>query len=120
LWVSCTELLCGNVGWNLQTLSEHLHKSPSAMTRIMSPSRCPEAAQRALREGRIGIRDCYAISQLKTPEEQLALLSTRLNGATSEEIEAQGRKARRLRNGNTTPAAVKLSRIAVPLPTGTR
>jgi ParB/RepB/Spo0J family partition protein len=112
-WLGCAELMCMNPAWKLQDLAEHLHLDPSMVTRLLSPSKCIEAAQDALRDGKLGISDCYAISKLPQGE-QAALLALKLSGASRDSIEQAGRKSR---NGGTP--AVKLSRCRVPLPTGT-
>ena len=78
----------------------------------MSPSKCIGAVQDALKDGKLGISDCYAISRL--PErDQAGLLALKLSGATRDQIE---HKVRKQRNG--TPA-VRVSRIKCPLASGT-
>jgi len=81
------------------------------VTRLLSPSKCIEAAQAALCEGKIGISDCYAISKLPA-DEQAGLLAKKLSGASRDAIEQAGRKQR------TAPAAVKVTRIKAVLPSG--
>ena len=44
-----------------------------------SPSRCIPAVQDALKDGKIGISDCYAISKLEE-RQQATLLAFRLSG----------------------------------------
>lgn len=111
-WLACAELMCMNPRWQLKDLAEHLHLDPSMLTRLLSPSKCIEAAQDALRDGKIGISDCYAIS--KVPEsEQAGLLAMKLSGATRDAIEHAGR-SNRARNA----PAVKLSRVKCPLASG--
>jgi ParB family chromosome partitioning protein len=108
----CADLMRCNSDWQLKDLAEHLHLDPSMLTRLLSPSKCIEAAQHALRDGKIGISDCYAIS--KVPEgEQAALLAMKLAGASRDAIEHAGR-TRRTRN----VPAVKLSRVKCPLTSG--
>lgn len=77
----------------------------------LSPSRCTTAWQEALKDGKVGISDCYAASKLGTPQEQDALLSLKLSGASRDQIEQQGRKART----SKTPA-VKVARVKCELP----
>lgn len=110
-WLACTELLCGNATWKLQDLAEHLHLDPSSVTRLMSPSKLSEEWQNALRDGRVGISDCYAASKAP-PDQHAALLAAKLNGATRDQLEQTARKQR-----NRTPT-VKLSRCRLPLSTG--
>jgi ParB/RepB/Spo0J family partition protein len=111
-WLACAELMCMNPGWQITDLTNHLHLSPSMGTRLLSPSKCIEAAQHALRDGKIGISDCYAIS--KVPEsEQAALLAMKLSGASRDAIEQAGRTSR-----TRNVPAVKLSRVKCPLASG--
>ena len=110
-WVACSEVMGMNTDWQLKDLAEHLKLDPSMVTRILSPSRCIGAVQEALKDGKLGISDCYAISRL--PErDQAGLLALKLGGATRDQLE---NKARKKRNG--TPA-VRVSRIKCPLPSG--
>jgi ParB/RepB/Spo0J family partition protein len=111
-WLAFTDLLCGNPTWQMKDLAEFLHIDPSMVTRWMSPGKCIPAVQEALKEGKIGISDCYAISRL--PEsEQAPLLALKLSGASRDTIEQAGRKKR----SNETPA-VKLSRVKIAMPQG--
>lgn len=110
-YLACAELLGMNTGWQLKDLAEHLKLDPSMVTRLLSPSKCIGEVQDALKAGKLGISDCYAISRL--PEsEQAGLLSMKLSGASRDQIEKQARKKR-----NGTPA-VRVSRIKCPLPSG--
>lgn len=111
-WLACAELMCMNPKWQLKDLAEHLHLDPSMLTRLLSPSKCIEPAQAALRDGKIGISDCYAIS--KVPEgEQAALLAMKLSGASRDAIEQAGRTSR-----TRNVPAVKLSRVKCALSSG--
>lgn len=110
-WQACKELLELN-GWQGKELAEHLHLDPSTVTRLLSPSRAIPEAQEALREGKLGISDIYAISKLP-PEDQSGLLALKLSGATRDMLEQQGRKKR----ASAAPA-VRASKIKVPLVTG--
>jgi ParB/RepB/Spo0J family partition protein len=110
-WQACKELLDLN-GWQGKELAEHLHLDPSTVTRLLSPSRAIPEAQEALREGKLGISDIYAISKLP-PEDQCGLLALKLSGATRDMLEQQGRKKR----ASAAPT-VRASKIKVPLVTG--
>jgi ParB family chromosome partitioning protein len=111
-WQACEELLRLNPDWQAKDLAAHLHKDPSMVTRLLSPGRCIPEAQAALREGRLGIRACYELSQLP-PDEQPALLAVKLGGGS---VEDMARQRRQRRNGQAP--AVRASRIRCPLPTG--
>jgi len=114
-WTGCAELMCMNPTWQMKDLAEHLHLDPSMITRLLSPSKCIEAAQNALRDGLIGISDCYALSKLELSE-QSGLLALRLSGsATRDQLEQAGRKARKTSNGTpTTTQTVKRIKCHVP------
>ena len=62
-WVACYELLTLNPAWNQKDLADHLHLDPSQVTRLLSPSKCVQEAQDALKAGKITISDTYAISK---------------------------------------------------------
>ncbi len=109
-WLACSELMCMNPGWQLKGLAEALRMDPSSVTRMLSPSRCSPAWQEALKTGQVGISDCYAASKL--PEsEQAGLLAMKLGGASRDQIEKAGRKAR-----NGTAPADRVSRIKCAVP----
>jgi ParB family transcriptional regulator, chromosome partitioning protein len=111
-WLGCAELMTMNPQWQMKDLAGHLHLDPSMVTRLLSPSKCIEAAQNALREGKIGISDCYAISKLP-PDEQASLLERKLSGASRDSIEQEGRKSR-----NSGKESVRLSRVKIAMPEG--
>src|SRR6202521_1516843 len=111
-WLAGAELMCMNPGWQLKDLAEFLHLGAPTITKLLSPSRCIPAWQEALRDGKVGISDCYAASSL--PEaDQAALLTLKLSGASRDAIVQAGRKSR---NGNTP--SVKVTRLRCELPSG--
>jgi ParB family chromosome partitioning protein len=112
-WLKCSEILATHPGWQLKDLAEFLHLDPSMLTRLLSPSKCIAAWQEALKDGKVGISDCYAASKL--PEsEQAGLLALKLSGASRDQIERAGRKSR---NGKS--ASVKLARVKIAMPEAT-
>jgi hypothetical protein len=111
-WLACCGIHQAHPGWQLKDLAEFLHVDPSMLTRLLSPSRCIPAWQEALKEGKVGISDCYAASKL--PEsEQAGLLTLKLSGASRDQLEQAGRKTRK---GNSP--AVRLSRVKIAMPRG--
>lgn len=111
-WCACKQILELNPGWLAKDLAEHLHVDPSMVTRLLSPSKCTQSWQEALREGKAGISDVYAASKL--PEsEQAELLALKLSGASRDAIEKAGRKKRLAE----VPAA-KTNRLKCLLPSG--
>jgi ParB family chromosome partitioning protein len=108
-WQGCKEVLELNDGWNQKELAAHLHLSESMIVRLLSPSRCTVAWQEALRDGAVGVSDCYAASKL--PEtDQAELLALKLSGASRDQIEQAGRKTRK---GNVP--VVRVCRIKCPM-----
>lgn len=92
-WQGCRELLEMNPTWRQKDLAARLHLTESMIVRLLSPSKCSGPWQEALRDGAVGISDCYAASKLPA-ENQAGLLALRLSGATRDAIEAAGRKSR--------------------------
>ena len=101
-----------NPGWQMKDLADFLHVDPSSVTRIVSPSRCTPAWQEALKDGKLGISDCYAASKL--PEkDQAGLLALKLSGASRDAIEQAGRKKR-----NGAKEAVRIQKVKCILSSG--
>ena len=100
-----------NPDWDQKALADHLKLDASSVTRLLSPSKCIQEVQDALRDGRITISDCYAISKQK-PEDQPGMLAFRLspNAGGRDALEQHGRKKRA-----TSVSAVRASKIKVPL-----
>jgi ParB/RepB/Spo0J family partition protein len=111
-WTGCYELMLINPSWAMKDLADALKLDPSSITRLLSPSKCTQAWQDALRDGKVGISDCYAASKL-AEKEQAGLLVLKLAGASRDTIEQEGRKQR---NGPTT--SVRLSRVKIAMPQG--
>jgi ParB/RepB/Spo0J family partition protein len=111
-WVGCSELLLINLSWNQKDLAEHLHQSESMIVRLLSPSKTTAAWQTALKDGKVGISDCYAASKLDQ-KEQAGLLELKLSGASRDQIEAAGRKTR-----NGGKETVRVQKVKCPLPSG--
>jgi hypothetical protein len=110
-WILCSELMGGNPTWALKDLAQNMSIDQSMVTRLLSPSRCTEQWQQALKEGKVGISDCYVASKL-VPEEQAGLLALKLSGASRDQIEQAARKTR---NGNGQPAQ-KATRMKCAVP----
>jgi ParB family chromosome partitioning protein len=111
-WQACKELLELNQGWQGKDLAEHLHLDPSSVTRLLSPSKCSPAWQDSLRDGKVGISDCYAASKLQESE-QGGLLALKLSGGSRDALEQAGRKKR----AGSAPA-VRASKIKIMLTSG--
>ena len=110
-WTGCAELMCMHPSWQMKDLAERLNLDPSSITRLLSPSKCTGEWQDAIRDGKVGISDCYAASKLDKFK-QNGLLALKLSGASRDTLEEAGRKAR------TTESTIKLARVRCPLATG--
>ncbi len=108
-WSACAELMCMNPNWQQKDLADRLHLDPSMVTRLLSPSKCIPAAQEALRDGKIGISDAYALSKLPQ-QDQTGLLALKLSGGSRDALEQAGRKKRA-----GSASAVRAAKIKVPL-----
>ncbi|MGH7173469.1 MAG: ParB/RepB/Spo0J family partition protein [Gemmataceae bacterium] len=115
LWQGCVRLMEANPAWGLKDMAKALSYDASAMTRIMSPSKCIPAVVDAFRDGKIVFGHTYAISKAETPEEQARLLSPALAGVSRAKIEAErvGRK-----NSNSGTPAVRVNKVKCLLPSG--
>jgi len=111
-WLGCVELMRLNPAWQQKDVAEHLHLSDSMVVRLLSPSKCSQEWQMALKNEVVGISDCYAASKLSRAD-QAALLALKLSGASRDEIESAGRKAR----AKNEPV-VRACKIRCQLPSG--
>jgi ParB/RepB/Spo0J family partition protein len=113
-FAACCELMCSNPHWQQKDLAEHLHQDPSQVTRLLSPSKCSEAWQDALKAGKVTISDCYEASKC-TEAEQAEMLAKTLSG----DIEGRAglQQFGRRKRAAATPA-VRTSKIKCPLPSG--
>ena len=109
---ACVKMLELNPDWQYQDLARCVKLDPSTVTRLLSPAKCSPAWQEALRDGKVGISDCYAASKLAEAD-QAGLLALKLSGASRDTLEQAGRKTR-----SASAAAVRASKIKVPLVSG--
>jgi ParB/RepB/Spo0J family partition protein len=113
-WIACTDLMAMHADWQQKDLTEHLNLEQSWSTRLLSPSKCIGSVQDALKEGKVSLSDCYALSKVP-PEKQRALLALRLSGATRDALERAGRA---VRNGGEKQSAVSVRRVTCLLSSG--
>jgi len=119
-WVASSELMCRNNSWQMKDLADALHLTPSQVTRLLSPSKCIEAVQDALRDGKIGISAVYTISK-QPHSKQAGLLALKLSGATRDELETERRKGgTEARQGGGRPPPEKCERVRIPLAVATK
>jgi len=111
-WMLCADLMCGNPTWQMKDLAEVMHLAQPAVTKLLSPSKCIPAAQEALREGKIGITDCYEMSRVPA-EQQGELLRLKLSGTSRDGLAERVRKQKK----QATPQ-VRAKRIVCQLVSG--
>jgi ParB/RepB/Spo0J family partition protein len=114
-WRLCADLMCINSHWQQTDLARHLHLHPSQVGRLLSPSKCVQEAQDALKAGKITISDTDTLSK-EDEATQVEMLAEKLAG-NIEGRDALKRYGRRKR-ATATPA-VRASKIKVPLVSGT-
>ncbi len=120
-YVLCYELIQLNPGWQAKDLAEHLAIDPSMVTRILSASKAVPEVRAALKAGRLGTTDVYAISKEKSDAGQLELLTAKLNGASRDSIERQAKQKRNgsapvnKRNRDRSVPVARVSRIRIPV-----
>jgi ParB family transcriptional regulator, chromosome partitioning protein len=108
-YLGCKDWLALNPSATVRDLASQIDRHPSMLTRILSLSKCIPAVQAAAAEDKLGPSEWYTISQM--PEDQQAdMLAAKLAGATRDQLEQRGRKAR---NGDTP--AIKVNRLKIPL-----
>ncbi len=84
-------LLALNPKWDQKDLAEFSKLSPATITNVLSPGKCSQAWQDALKEGKVTIKDCYKASRL-SPDEQEEALRLRL-GRTAKTTTRKRHKA---------------------------
>jgi ParB/RepB/Spo0J family partition protein len=112
-FVAATDILAMNPTMTGKLLAKRLKISPANIVRWLCPSRSAPEVQDALKQGRIGLSDCYAIAKAKTPERQRELLAKKLAGMGRDALEEEGRRVR----ARSKPA-VKVSRAKLVLLSG--
>lgn len=110
------EVYCGFQEWlkahpgaTAKELATALDRSEASVSRTLSLSKCICCVQQAAAQGKLGLKDWYAISQVP-PEQQEAMLLAKLNGASAEQLERMRRKP----SGST----VRTSRVKCLMPSG--
>jgi ParB family chromosome partitioning protein len=105
-WQALLAVRAAHPTWQQQELAGHLHVSPKMIKVLLSPSDCVPEAQQALRERRIGISDCHAISSVQRAE-QPELLARKLAGASRDELVREGRRRRNKGDNHARVSKVK-------------
>jgi len=99
-------------GAKAQELAPHIGRDVSHVSRILSLSKCIPAVVEAAEAGLLGISDWVAISKV-SEQEQHVLLAAKRSGASRDDLERKGRKAR---NGHAP--VIKARSWKVPLASG--
>jgi ParB/RepB/Spo0J family partition protein len=112
VYAGCKSWLTLHVGAANKELATAISRTESYVAKLLSLDRCIPAVKEAAAQGKLGLGDWYALS--KAPEsEQAALLATKLNGASRDELESKSRQAR-----NGSKPMVRVARIKCALPSG--
>lgn len=112
-WQAVKGIWAAHPDRSAKDVADQLNIDPSMVTRLLSPSKCIEAAQNALRDGKIGISMCYTLSKCQTEAEQAAMLAAALSGASRDQLEQAGRKTRSGKaDSNPHP---RVPKIKIPL-----
>jgi ParB family transcriptional regulator, chromosome partitioning protein len=113
------EVYCGFREWlrhhpaaTARELAAAIDRGEDYVSKVLSLDRCIQPVKDAAAEGKLGLSDWYAISRVSDTE-QAVLLAAKLNGASRDELESRGRKAR---NGNKP--AVRMARVRCQMPSG--
>ena len=110
IFLSCKELMALDAAWQRKDLAAHLNKEASTVTRYLCPDELIPEALDAFLAGKFGFAKAYSIAK---SDDQAAMLSLALSGASRDELEQAGRKKR----SSATPA-VRVSKLKVPLVSG--
>ena len=94
--------------WTPKDPAAAIHRSESSVSMTLSLSRCIQPVKDAANEGKVGLKDRYAMSQAGE-EQQLQMLQARLGGATAEQVKRIVRKAAN---------AVRTSKVKCAMPSG--
>lgn len=104
-----------NAAWSAKMLAEHLHLDPSSVTKWLSPGKCIPAWRDALKDGKVGISDCYVASQ--APESaQASMLALKLSGSSRDALHRQMQRS----NPSTRHEGPKANRVSVSLTSGAK
>jgi ParB family transcriptional regulator, chromosome partitioning protein len=90
-WQGCEKLRALKPDAPLKELADQLSMIPSALTRLLSPSKTIPEVQAALQAGAIGISDCYELSKFPA-DRQAEMLAKKRNGSSRDEIAAVRRR----------------------------
>lgn len=114
-WRAFEDLRALHPEWTAKELAAFVKLDPSAVTKYLSPSKCISAWQDALKQGQVGITDCYIASPL-TEEQQLGLLNMKLAGASRDALSRAARQAR----PQSSDDDVRITRLTIPMVCGTK
>lgn len=111
-FLGCMEWMKANPDAKAQNLAVRIGRDPSTVSKILSLARCIPAVQEAAKAGFLGISDWAVVSKV-SEQQQHELLAAKLNGASRDELESRGRKAR-----NGGKPTVRVSRVKCQMPSG--
>ncbi|HEY7327644.1 MAG TPA: ParB N-terminal domain-containing protein [Gemmataceae bacterium] len=112
VYCGCKEWLRHHPAATAREMAAAIVRKEDYVSKVLSLDRCIQPVKDAAAEGKLGLSDWYAISRV--PEsDQAVLLAAKLNGASRDELESRGRKAR---NGGTP--SVRVARVRCQMPSG--
>ena len=92
------EVFCGFQGWlkarpaaTAKELTKAIDRSEALVSMTLSLSKCIKPVQEAAQQGKIGLKDWYAMSQV-APEQQEVMLLAKLNGASADDLKKLRKK----------------------------
>jgi ParB family chromosome partitioning protein len=101
----------GNPGLTVKQMAAAIDMEESLLWKYLQAKKLSPESLEAYREGKIGLTDALEVSKLPHGE-QPRLLELILGGASRDEARASRKR------GNGPPAAVRMSKIKCPLPSG--
>jgi ParB/RepB/Spo0J family partition protein len=114
-WQACEQMLKLNPSWTASQLAKRVNLDPSAITKMLAPSKLIPDWQEALKNGEVGSSDCYQAS-LAPRDQQLALLVMKRAGASREVLSRAVRRTKPTKR----QAGAKSSRLSIVQPDGTK
>jgi ParB/RepB/Spo0J family partition protein len=101
------EIARSHAEWPQTQLAEYLHISPVAVCRYLAMTKVTDEWRAAFKSGTVGPSEVVTASKLPV-EDQAGLLAMKLAGATRDDLERAGRKARTTSSSEPAPKAKKL------------
>jgi ParB/RepB/Spo0J family partition protein len=112
VYCGCKEWLRHHPAATAREMAAAIVRKEDYVSKVLSLDRCIQPVKDAAAEGKLGLSDWYAISRVSDAE-QAVLLAAKLSGASRDELESRGRKAR-----NGSRPSVRVARVRCQMPSG--